>query len=352
FPGGALRLYMYATRESLVAVGFVDYDGETADPSTGRSFVVISDPNGLPVRIQAGDDVVWCAQQADPFGPLEVASHASVEYNLRWPGHYFDRETGLHDNRHRSYDPTLGRYLQPDPIGYAGSPVNLYAYCGSPLTQVDLLGLQCSHSEEEAQGHAPDGRENPPEQDASAAKPTREQLAASEGTSDEHVEARKSVARDFYAKHCPEMSENQIDSHVACIDTTKPVKVVRIPPDGAGPNGDQLNTWVAPGGRPGQYFTPDANAQPDQLGINSRCIAPAQDNQPPRICPREQQTFTADPNTPATGLQSTAAPADDTWSVPGGRYSPEQGDLPSSTGGGGTQVMVPRSQQTGFSESD
>jgi len=43
-------------------------------------------------------------------------------------------------NRFRDYDPKLGRYLQPDPLGLGGGP-NLYAYATNPLSDVDLLGL-------------------------------------------------------------------------------------------------------------------------------------------------------------------------------------------------------------------
>src|SRR5690606_24965823 len=54
---------------------------------------------------------------------------------------------------YRYYDPDLGRYLTPDPIGYRGSEVNLYAYCTNPLVQVDVLGL--AHK---AKGDGPDTR--------------------------------------------------------------------------------------------------------------------------------------------------------------------------------------------------
>ena len=62
--------------------------------------------------------------------------------NLRFPGQYFDTETGLSYNYFRSYQPTQGRYPQPDPIGLDGG-WNRFAYVDSnPLADVDPLGLQ------------------------------------------------------------------------------------------------------------------------------------------------------------------------------------------------------------------
>lgn len=103
-------------------------------------FYVSPDHLGAPRQItNAGQQVVW-RWDHDPFG--NGAPTGSLTYNLRFPGQYYDAETGLHYNYFRDYDPKLGRYVQSDPIGLAGG-INTYAYVGgNPVSNIDVRGLQ------------------------------------------------------------------------------------------------------------------------------------------------------------------------------------------------------------------
>jgi RHS repeat-associated protein len=102
-----------------------------------------ADHRGAPVAMSdAHQRTVWQAE-VEPFGVaiLPDPRPARREMNLRLPGQYFDAETGLHDNWHRTYDPQRGSYLQPDPLGYPDGP-DAYAYAGGdPINRIDPLGL-------------------------------------------------------------------------------------------------------------------------------------------------------------------------------------------------------------------
>ncbi|MEB3943540.1 RHS repeat-associated core domain-containing protein, partial [Pseudomonas aeruginosa] len=74
-------------------------------------------------------------------GRGEALSQGSTQVNLRFPGQYYDAESGLHYNYFRDYDPETGRYVESDPIGLSGG-VNTYGYVqGAPLNRIDPLGL-------------------------------------------------------------------------------------------------------------------------------------------------------------------------------------------------------------------
>ena len=90
--------------------------------------------------------VVWKWDQQEPFGNNPADENPSglgtFDLPLRLPGQYFDKETNLHYNYFRDYDPSLGIYKQSDLIGLKGG-LNTYAYvAGSPLSLLDLFGLQ------------------------------------------------------------------------------------------------------------------------------------------------------------------------------------------------------------------
>lgn len=64
---------------------------------------------------------------------------ANQQQNLRYQGQYLDRDTGLHYNTFRYYDPDMGRFICPDPIGLDGG-VNLQSYAPNPFGWIDPLG--------------------------------------------------------------------------------------------------------------------------------------------------------------------------------------------------------------------
>lgn len=67
----------------------------------------------------------------------------NVTFNLRFPGQYADVETGLNYNSYRDYDPSTGRYVESDPLGYGGRQLSTYAYAGgNSLIFLDIFGLK------------------------------------------------------------------------------------------------------------------------------------------------------------------------------------------------------------------
>ena len=99
-----------------------------------------NDHLGTPQKlVDSTGTVVWSATY-NAFGEAQI-SIETVTNNLRFPGQYFDVETGLYYNWSRYYDPDTGRYTRVDPIGFAGGDENLYAYVWSnPLFMIDPEG--------------------------------------------------------------------------------------------------------------------------------------------------------------------------------------------------------------------
>ncbi|MFV0371240.1 MAG: RHS repeat-associated core domain-containing protein, partial [Azonexus sp.] len=96
---------------------------------------------GAPEAATDGNaKILWRADYA-PFGAAVIHARDGFTLNLRLPGQYFDKETGLHYNRQRYYDPEQGQYLTPDPLGTPDGP-NPYAYVAfNPFRYIDPDGL-------------------------------------------------------------------------------------------------------------------------------------------------------------------------------------------------------------------
>jgi RHS repeat-associated protein len=70
---------------------------------------------------------------------------SASSYSVRhlFTGQQWYQDLGLYDLRNRFYSPDIGRFLQPDPIGFRGDRTNLYRYCrNNPVTRWDPFGLQ------------------------------------------------------------------------------------------------------------------------------------------------------------------------------------------------------------------
>jgi RHS repeat-associated protein len=70
----------------------------------------------------------------------DIPTGEQRQQNLRFQGQYLDRDTGLHYNTFRYYDPDIGRFISPDPIGLEGG-INLSVYSPNPISWIDPWGL-------------------------------------------------------------------------------------------------------------------------------------------------------------------------------------------------------------------
>jgi len=245
---------------------------------------------------------------------------ASIEYNLRWPGHYFDPETGLHYNRYRYYDPRLGRYLQCDPLGHEGSPVNLYAYCPNPLVQVDVLGLDHDGKTSSAKESGDnDGQEGTQKGAKAPDPPSPHVLAAEKGDTDAHRAAREQVAKEFFDNNG--MAKDYSSARNG-IDMSKPVRVVDFPPPNQVDQYVRNPTPAYPNRTLGNWVDPKGGQSGDALGLNTDPAfrTPTTVNVPPKADGTSRQA-----------LESTAAPIVDDWT---------DKSNPVKTDGGGTQWTI------------
>ena len=105
--------------------------------------MIHNDHLGTPQKLtNSTGTVVWSADYK-PFGEATITV-STITNNLRFPGQYFDSETGLNYNYYRDYNPAIGRYIESDPIGIQRGTNHLFSYAGQdPINSMDALGLAC-----------------------------------------------------------------------------------------------------------------------------------------------------------------------------------------------------------------
>ncbi|MFE5210009.1 putative T7SS-secreted protein [Streptomyces sp. NPDC056600] len=105
-----------------------------------RFFAIVTDLVGTPSElVDEQGEIAWRAR-ATLWGTTAWARGSTTYTPLRFPGQYFDPETGLHYNYFRHYDPETARYTTADPLGLEPAP-NPAAYVDNPLSWTDPLGL-------------------------------------------------------------------------------------------------------------------------------------------------------------------------------------------------------------------
>ncbi len=151
-PSNAIERFAYGIGSQLIGeygannrdyVWADDLQIAIADTANSISTVayVHADPLNTSRAVTADNGtVIWqWPYLGNAFG--ELAPTGTYTLNLRFPGQYNDLEALLSYNLQRTFDPSVGRYLQSDPLGLLAG-TSTYSYVtGNPLLYTDLLGL-------------------------------------------------------------------------------------------------------------------------------------------------------------------------------------------------------------------
>ncbi|MEJ5049597.1 glycohydrolase toxin TNT-related protein [Chryseobacterium culicis] len=153
------------------------------------------------------------------------------------------------------------------------------------------------------------------------------------------IDLRKKQAIEFYLKHNPDMKMRDIESHIAGIDFSSPIEIVKLP------KGTELiqYTKVNTEGTVlrGDYYTDNPLNTPNELGVSDKYNVRDPNNgwkqtQELRDVNKEITKLPKD----AEALRSTSAKIDDTWS----RIDSEGNPISVHTEGGGSQLYIPKTQ--------
>ncbi|WP_369206047.1 putative T7SS-secreted protein [Streptomyces sp. PU-14G] len=105
-----------------------------------RFYAIVTDLVGTPTELVSETGEIAWRTRSTLWGTTTWHAESAAYTPLRFPGQYYDPETGLHYNYFRYYDAETARYLTSDPLGLAPAP-NPALYPENPHLQTDVLGL-------------------------------------------------------------------------------------------------------------------------------------------------------------------------------------------------------------------
>jgi RHS repeat-associated protein len=142
---GGEVLKEYNGNGTVKASYFLGATGRQAIKTGGQWYIYLKDTHGSMTGLVdlAGNRVA--TYEADPYGE-PIVDQGTIYNPYRWNGEQLDAESGLTYMRNRYYQAATGRFIQRDPIGYAGG-LNLYSFGNSdPVNNSDPWGLDDEHA--------------------------------------------------------------------------------------------------------------------------------------------------------------------------------------------------------------
>ncbi|WP_158545027.1 DUF5675 family protein [Dyella monticola] len=141
--GSQLLAEYGATSRDYIWMGGIPVANVDTTGTTSTVAYVTADQLGTPRAIaDSNGNTEWqLAYQGNAWNEQAPTTNGYT-YNLRFPGQYFDQETGLFYNGHRDYDSASGREIESDPMGLFGNQISTYDYArNNPLYWIDPSGL-------------------------------------------------------------------------------------------------------------------------------------------------------------------------------------------------------------------
>jgi len=143
-----LEEYAWDTQSSswvlaAVYVHGIGVDNAISIERDGEIYYYHYDGYGSVSELTDEDGALAQAYEYDAWGIATIYDpESAIENPYLYTGRRWDAAISLYYYRARHYAPTLGRFLQPDPIGY-GDGTNLYVYvAGTPTVFIDPSGME------------------------------------------------------------------------------------------------------------------------------------------------------------------------------------------------------------------